>query len=75
MTKSTKHGKVVYNFLDNNRDNVVILQDAWVENGKPIYPLLNILAPANKDEFFIDRETAADLIKVLQEFVDTGELK
>jgi hypothetical protein len=64
MTKSTKNGKVVYNFLDKLRCNVECKFEnsaLWLSNDETI--------------IFINQETANDLIKVLQEFAETGELK
>lgn len=74
MTKSTKNGKVVYNFLDNGRDNVEISYHSA--------NVLNIALPEEMDcecgcvtNMLINQTTAKNLIKVLQEYVDTGELK
>lgn len=74
MTKSTKNGKVIYNFLDADRDNVQIS-----------YRFDNVLNIASREgvdccsgcltNILINQTTAKDLIKVLQEFVETGELK
>jgi hypothetical protein len=64
MTKSIKNGKAVYNFLDTQRRNNEVSiqgQHLWIENKDMILP--------------INQETAKDLIKVLQEFAETGELK
>ena len=75
MTKSIKNGKAVYNFLDIANDNVEIL---FYRNDK----LLKINLPYEMDcecgcvtDMVINQETAKDLIKVLQEFAETGELK
>jgi len=66
MTKSTKNNKAIYNFLDNNRLNLEI-------------------SCLNKNLFIADynygillninQQTANDLIKILKEFVLTGDLK
>jgi hypothetical protein len=80
MTKSTKYGKVIYNFLDHTRDNVEI---TYLQITKPI--IQNIIDMQLKYDIDCDcdcvtsirltQETAKDLIKVLQEFAETGELK
>ena len=66
MTKSIKNNKAIYNFLDNNRLNLEI-------------SCLNknlIIADYNYGIMLnINQETANELIKVLNEFVDAGELK
>ena len=66
MTKSIKNNKAIYNFLDNNRLNLEI-------------SCLNknlIIADYNYGIMLnISQETANELIKVLNEFVDAGELK
>ena len=66
MTKSIKNNKAIYNFLDNNRLNLEI-------------SCLNknlIIADYNYGIMLnISQETANELIKVLNEFVEAGELK
>lgn len=66
MTKSIKNNKAIYNFLDNNRLNLEI-------------SCLNknlIIADYNYGIMLnINQETANELIKILNEFVDAGELK
>ena len=68
MTKSIKYGKVVYNFLDNSRDNIEIGTDKtelYIDFSEVLF------APV----VFLTHENVKDLIKVLQEFSETGELK
>jgi hypothetical protein len=80
MTKSTKNGKVIYNFLDESRDNIEI---TYWQIKKPICEnIISLNLPADIDSdcdcvtsIRLNQETAKDLIKVLQEFVVTGELK
>ena len=66
MTKSIKNNKAIYNFLDNNRLNLEI-------------SCLNknlIIADYNYGIMLnINQETANELIKILNEFVELGELK
>ena len=66
MTKSIKNNKAIYNFLDNNRLNLEI-------------SCLNknlIIADYNYGIMLnISQETANELIKILNEFVEAGELK
>lgn len=66
MTKSIKNNKAIYNFLDNNRLNLEI-------------SCLNknlIIADYNYGIMLnINQETANELIKILNEFVEAGELK
>lgn len=70
MTKSTKKGEVVYNFLDADRYNVELL----ILN-QSLKNVIRFELSLFTDYVDITQETAKDLIKVLQEFVDTGELK
>ena len=66
MTKSIKNNKAIYNFLDNNRLNLEI-------------SCLNknlIIADYNYGIMLnINQKTANELIKILNEFVEAGELK
>jgi hypothetical protein len=66
MTKSIKNNKAIYNFLDNNRLNLEISS----LNKNLIIADYNYGIMLN-----INQETANELIKVLNEFVDAGELK
>ena len=68
MTKSTKHGYAVYNFLDVDRDNFTI--DA-IDGLLSIY---NVGIETNT-VMAINQTTANELIKVLKEFVNTGDLR
>jgi hypothetical protein len=65
MTKSIKNGKVVYNFLDVENFNIKV--------SVPNKQMIRFDFP--NDCYFITPKTAKDLIKVLQEFAETGELK
>lgn len=66
MTKSIKNNKAIYNFLDNNRLNLEISS----LNKNLIIADYNYGIMLN-----INQETANELIKVLNEFVEAGELK
>lgn len=66
MTKSIKNNKAIYNFLDNNRLNLEISS----LNKNLIIADYNYGIMLN-----INQETANELIKVLNQFVDAGELK
>lgn len=66
MTKSNKDGKVVYNFLDEDRDNFEIIE---------IGNTLSIYYNGNKCILNLNQTITKDLIKVLQEFSETGKLK
>jgi hypothetical protein len=66
MTKSTKNGKAVYNFLDAHRFNIEISSSN---------NYIHFADYKNKMMFNINQTTANELIKVLKEFVNTGELK
>ncbi len=66
MTKSIKNNKAIYNFLDNNRLNLEISS----LNKNLIIADYNYGIMLN-----INQETANELIKILNEFVDAGELK
>jgi hypothetical protein len=66
MTKSIKNNKAIYNFLDNNRLNLEISSlNKNLIIADYIYGIM----------LNINQETANELIKVLNEFVDAGELK
>lgn len=66
MTKSTKNNKAIYNFLDNNRLNLEIscLNKNLIIADYNYGILLNI-----------NQQTANELIKILKEFVLTGDIK
>lgn len=66
MTKSIKNNKAIYNFLDNNRLNLEISS----LNKNLIIADYNYGIMLN-----INQETANELIKVLNQFVEAGELK
>lgn len=66
MTKSIKNNKAIYNFLDNNRLNLEISS----LNKNLIIADYNYGIMLN-----INQETANELIKILNEFVEAGELK
>jgi hypothetical protein len=66
MTKSTKNGKVVYNFLDGYRNNIEI---SFNDN------YLYFADYENETVLHINQTTANELIKILKEFVLTGDIK
>jgi hypothetical protein len=66
MTKSFKNGKAIYNFLDGERFNIEL---GCVDN-KMYFAEQNY-----KILFNISQTTANELIKVLKEFVNTGDLR
>lgn len=70
MTKSTKNGQVVYNFLDTDRYNVELSTATKLHKN-----IIRFELGLYTDYMEIDQSTAKDLIKILQEFVEIGELK
>jgi hypothetical protein len=79
MTKSIENGKVVYNFLDVDRWNIEINTSNQILYFETIYTTQKFKSDRtilinNTIKMGITQETAKDLIKVLQEFAETGEL-
>jgi hypothetical protein len=66
MTKSIKNRKAIYTFLDGERFNIELgCTDNKMYFAEQNYRVL----------FNINQTTANELIKVLKEFVNTGDLK
>lgn len=67
MKKSIEYGHVIYHFFDTENDKISIFK-----NGNHLF-----FGNDNIKELILglNQQTARDLIKVLQEFADTGELK
>jgi c-di-AMP phosphodiesterase-like protein len=66
MTKSTKNKKTVYNYLDKDRYNIELSC-----KNKIIY----LIDYKNRILMNLTQQNAKDLIPILNEFAETGELK
>ena len=80
MTKSTKNNKTIYNFLDKDRWNIEINTSNGIlyfetEYTSQKFKTDRTILISNTITMGINRETAKDLIPILQHFAETGELK
>jgi hypothetical protein len=66
MTKSTKNKKTIYNYLDKDRYNIELSC-----KNKIIY----LIDYKNRLLMNLTQQNAKDLIPILNEFAETGELK
>jgi c-di-AMP phosphodiesterase-like protein len=66
MTKSTKNKKTIYNYVDKDRYNIELSC-----KNKIIY----LIDYKNRILMNLTQQNAKDLIPILNEFAETGELK
>jgi c-di-AMP phosphodiesterase-like protein len=66
MTKSTKNKKTIYNYLDKDRYNI----ELSCKNN-----IIYLIDYKNRLLMNLTQQNAKDLIPILNEFAETGELK